>query len=79
MKFKSFFLFCSVVGICGVTNGQGFALGKGASMITGTGSISSSSSSYGSNTETERISFITISPSIDYFIFDHLFVEWDKL
>ena len=70
MKLKSLLLICCIVGLHVVANGQGFAIGKGASMIMGTASFSSSSTGTGSE-ETHTLSF---SPSMDYFIFNHFFI-----
>jgi len=70
MKLKQFVLVCCIVGIPVIANGQGFAIGKGASMITGLTSFSSTSSGSGSGSVTS----ITLSPSMDYFLFDHFFV-----
>lgn len=70
MKFKKVALICSIIGLHVVANGQESAVGKGAFMISGMASFSSTGYSSGSNHKTE----LTLSPSGDYFIMDHLFV-----
>jgi len=51
-------------------HGQGFAIGRGATMITGLASFTSTGYSSGS----DHTSVLTITPSINYFILDHFFI-----
>jgi len=70
MKLKKVVLICSIIALHVVANGQGLAIGKGASMITGLASFTSTGSGSGS----VRTNVLTISPSMDYFILNHFFV-----
>jgi hypothetical protein len=74
MKLKQIVLGCCIVGFPLITNGQGFAIGKGASMITGLASFSSTSYGSVSGSESESLTVVTFTPSIDYFLFNHFFV-----
>jgi hypothetical protein len=73
MKLKQILLSCCIIGIPVIANGQGFAIGKGASMITGLASFSSRGSAT-VNSSSESVTTITFSPSMDYFLFNHFFV-----
>lgn len=72
MKLKQIVLGCCIVGLPIIANGQGFPIGKGASMITGLASFSSTSSSTSSGSGS--VTTVTFSPSMDYFLFNHFFV-----
>ena len=73
MKLKQFVLGCCIIGIPVIANGQGFAIGKGASMITGMASFSNRGSAT-VNGSSESVTTITFTPSMDYFLFNHFFV-----
>ena len=78
MKLKQFVLGCCIVGIPVIANGQGFAIGKGASMITGLASFSSTGSDKVAGSESgsmsETVTTLTLTPSMDYFLFNNFFV-----
>jgi outer membrane protein W len=81
MKLKNLLLICTILGLHVVAKGQGFAIGKGASMITGLASFSSSGSDNVSDSPlgsmSQTVTALSFTPSIDYFIFNNFFVGGD--
>ncbi|MDD4972197.1 MAG: outer membrane beta-barrel protein [Paludibacter sp.] len=74
MKLKKVILICSIIGLHVVAYGQELTIGKGTSMISGKASFSNTGYSSANATGSTSFTELTLSPSGDYFIVDHLFV-----
>jgi hypothetical protein len=74
MKTRNLFFIICFIGLSSIGLGQEYAIDKGATFISGTGSILSQGGDLFEDSENNKAKTITISPSINHFISKSFFI-----
>ncbi len=74
MKPKSILLIICSIGLSSILSAQEYAIDKKAMIISGSGSILSQGGDLYETPQNEKVTIISLSPTINYFVFKNLFV-----